>query len=184
MEEKYKMLISNPTPFVSVLTKKVPKKPILNREILEDIFNEIMTSNTLMYFWFDSRKGKNIEKFMASGRQPFNIALNYFSKINTVDIWRNETRLYMNDEKICQFIYGFFVFLKPVLYAIRPSIKKFVCNDNVVFIDIDMIFDALIHEGIDHVCMRKKIPEKILTKLCQITSIKDLSGPFTYSVSL
>uniref|UniRef100_A0A914QJM7 Uncharacterized protein n=1 Tax=Panagrolaimus davidi TaxID=227884 RepID=A0A914QJM7_9BILA len=178
MEEKHKMLISNPTP-----SDSIPKKPILDREILEDIFNEIMTSNTLMYFCFDSRKAKNIEKFMASGRQPFNIALNYFTRINSVDIWRNEIGLYTNNEHICQFIYGFFVFLKPVLYAIG-SIKKFVCNDDVVYIDINMILDAFIHEGIEHVRVSKKIPEKILTKLCQITTIKDLSGPFTYSVSL
>uniref|UniRef100_A0A914QF52 DUF38 domain-containing protein n=1 Tax=Panagrolaimus davidi TaxID=227884 RepID=A0A914QF52_9BILA len=44
-----------------------------------------------------------------------------------------------------------------------------------------MIFDALIHEGIEHVRVPKKIPKKSLTKLCKITSIKDLSGPFTYS---
>uniref|UniRef100_A0A914PFN3 DUF38 domain-containing protein n=1 Tax=Panagrolaimus davidi TaxID=227884 RepID=A0A914PFN3_9BILA len=44
-----------------------------------------------------------------------------------------------------------------------------------------MVFDALIHEGIEYVRVQKKIPEKCLTKLCQITTIKDLSYPFTYS---
>uniref|UniRef100_A0A914Q743 Uncharacterized protein n=1 Tax=Panagrolaimus davidi TaxID=227884 RepID=A0A914Q743_9BILA len=84
----------------------------------------------------------------------------------------------MNNGNICAF--EFFVFLKAVLYAIGPSIKKFVFG-GPVGVDVDMIFDALIHEGIEYVRVEKKIPEKSLTKLCKINSIKDLSGFFTYS---
>uniref|UniRef100_A0AC35FUW5 Uncharacterized protein n=1 Tax=Panagrolaimus sp. PS1159 TaxID=55785 RepID=A0AC35FUW5_9BILA len=173
------MLISNPAPSDSVLTKKIPKKPILNREILEEIFVKIMTGNSYMCSWSDSRKEKNIEIFMASGRQPFNIALNYFTRVNRVEIGSNIIFLHMNDEDICCFTFGFFAFLKPVLYAIGPSIKHFFSFEDPVGAYVDMIFDALIHEGIEHVCVRKNIPEKSLSKLCQITSI--ISGPFTYS---
>uniref|UniRef100_A0A914PPM5 Uncharacterized protein n=1 Tax=Panagrolaimus davidi TaxID=227884 RepID=A0A914PPM5_9BILA len=64
-----------------------------------------------------------------------------------------------------------------------PSIKKLEgpMFGDAVGVDIDMIFDALIHEGIEHVDVHKEMLKKSLTKLCQITSIKDLSGPFTYS---
>uniref|UniRef100_A0A914Q303 DUF38 domain-containing protein n=1 Tax=Panagrolaimus davidi TaxID=227884 RepID=A0A914Q303_9BILA len=61
-----------------------------------------------------------------------------------------------------------------------PSIKEFAFDDPVG-VDIDMISDALIHEGIEHVRFHKKVPEKSLTKLCQITSIKDLSYSFTFA---
>uniref|UniRef100_A0A914PHQ1 Uncharacterized protein n=1 Tax=Panagrolaimus davidi TaxID=227884 RepID=A0A914PHQ1_9BILA len=64
-----------------------------------------------------------------------------------------------------------------------PSIKKFVFCD-ALGADVDMIFDAFIHEGIENVRIPKKIPEKNLKKLCQTTTIKHLYGPFTYSVSL
>uniref|UniRef100_A0A914QZ41 Uncharacterized protein n=1 Tax=Panagrolaimus davidi TaxID=227884 RepID=A0A914QZ41_9BILA len=89
----------------------------------------------------------------------------------------------MNDENICNFTFDSFVFLKPVLYAIGPSIKKFEgpIYGDPVGVDIDMIFDALIHEGIEYVDVHKKISVKSLTKLCQITSIKDLSYPFTFA---
>uniref|UniRef100_A0A914R764 Uncharacterized protein n=1 Tax=Panagrolaimus davidi TaxID=227884 RepID=A0A914R764_9BILA len=167
------MRISNSTPSYSI-----PKKPILNREILEDIFIEIMNRKISLSSELKSKE-QNIERFMASGRQPFNIALNYFTRINRVDIWTNIILLWMNNEYICDFTFELFVFLKPVLYAIE-SIKKFVFCD-AVGVDVDMIFDALIHEGIEYVRVEKKRPEKSLTKLCKINSIKDLSGFFTYS---
>uniref|UniRef100_A0A914P927 CRAL-TRIO domain-containing protein n=1 Tax=Panagrolaimus davidi TaxID=227884 RepID=A0A914P927_9BILA len=129
--------------------KNIPKKPILNREILEDVFIEIMKRNN--FSWFNSRDEKNIESFMASGRQPFNIALNYVTRINSVEIWTPKILLFVNNEKICSFTFEFFVFLKPVLYAIGPSIKKFVFVDRMgVDVDVDMIFGALIHEGIEY----------------------------------
>uniref|UniRef100_A0A914QCI2 Uncharacterized protein n=1 Tax=Panagrolaimus davidi TaxID=227884 RepID=A0A914QCI2_9BILA len=66
--------------------------PVLNREILEDIFVELLEGcNT---------SPNNLQKFMVSGRQPFNIALKYLERvIYGVEFFENDIRITTVDEE-------------------------------------------------------------------------------------
>uniref|UniRef100_A0A914PMH8 Uncharacterized protein n=1 Tax=Panagrolaimus davidi TaxID=227884 RepID=A0A914PMH8_9BILA len=111
---------------------------VLNREILEDIFVELLEDcNTLP---------NNLQKFMVSGRQPFNIALKYLERvIYGVEFFENDIRITTASSKAFDlyFIYRLlkvdeervnkiyrirydFCFIKPFLYAIGDGVKKLI----------------------------------------------------------
>uniref|UniRef100_A0A914PWM3 FTH domain-containing protein n=1 Tax=Panagrolaimus davidi TaxID=227884 RepID=A0A914PWM3_9BILA len=94
--------------------------PVLNGEILEDILVELLEGcNT---------SPNNLQKFMVSGRQPFNIALKYFERvIYGVEFFENDIRITTAKRinKIYRIRYDFY-FIKPFLCAIGDGVKKLI----------------------------------------------------------
>uniref|UniRef100_A0AC35FUY4 Uncharacterized protein n=1 Tax=Panagrolaimus sp. PS1159 TaxID=55785 RepID=A0AC35FUY4_9BILA len=163
------------------INKKVLKKPTLNPEIIYEIFETITRGcGRFLSIEDEEQRKKNIEIFMASGRQPLNVALNFFTRIDSVDIRTNEIRLYNKKVKIGEISYNS-LFLKPILNIIGPSINDFSLSHLPEGVNIDDIFEVLVNEDIEYVSSRKILTEKCFSKLCNLTSIQHLSYPFTYS---
>uniref|UniRef100_A0A914Q1B7 LRR containing protein n=1 Tax=Panagrolaimus davidi TaxID=227884 RepID=A0A914Q1B7_9BILA len=93
---------------------------VLNREILEDIFVELLEGcNT---------SPNNLQKFMVSGRQSFIIALKYLERvIYGAEFFENDIRITTAKRvnKIYRICYDF-CFIKSFLYAIGDGVKKLI----------------------------------------------------------
>uniref|UniRef100_A0A914QNW8 Uncharacterized protein n=1 Tax=Panagrolaimus davidi TaxID=227884 RepID=A0A914QNW8_9BILA len=165
------------------------KKPALNPEILYEIF-ETITRGCDQFLSTEEKeqRKKNIEIFMASGRQPLNVGLNFFTRINSVRVLCDNIEMCIDDDSddevvtIGEISYNS-LFLKPILNVIGPSIRGFCLSNLPEGTDIDDIFEVLVNEGIENVNISSSeiITEKCFSKLCNLTSIKVLSYPFTYS---
>uniref|UniRef100_A0AC34G578 Uncharacterized protein n=1 Tax=Panagrolaimus sp. ES5 TaxID=591445 RepID=A0AC34G578_9BILA len=70
----------------AAIIQKVQKKLILHREILEDVFLEIIQTGPYGHYSHFSKSSANIEKFMLSGVLPFEVALAFFRKTQKVEL--------------------------------------------------------------------------------------------------
>uniref|UniRef100_A0AC35F2H3 LRR containing protein n=1 Tax=Panagrolaimus sp. PS1159 TaxID=55785 RepID=A0AC35F2H3_9BILA len=125
-------------------------------EILTDIFLSLSHKNG---------GSKNIEKFMLSGRQQFEIFLNYFRQTNSVCVKPNCFELYVK-EKYWTFSYNFkFASFISNIAANSIRIMKIEFNQESI------VLDNLLINGLTEVYLNGDISEKYLDQLHSITTL-------------
>uniref|UniRef100_A0A914QGK2 DUF38 domain-containing protein n=1 Tax=Panagrolaimus davidi TaxID=227884 RepID=A0A914QGK2_9BILA len=136
--------------------------PSLNYDILEEIFLESIKVDTT----------QNLEKFMLSGKNPFNIVLRFFSKTQHIDLEPDYFGLWVKEENY-QILHNF-AFLKPLLEVIPQTIVQLNIGENADICRGTKFFESFIRKDMKALVLDEKLPQDYDEIIHAKTSVEEV----------
>uniref|UniRef100_A0A914YSR7 DUF38 domain-containing protein n=1 Tax=Panagrolaimus superbus TaxID=310955 RepID=A0A914YSR7_9BILA len=150
--------------------------PKIIEEVLREVFLELLGN--------DLENAKHIEKFMLSGKEAFEVAINFFSTAKRVTIIKNDFLILFPSGHHHVMLYDCVV-LKPILNAIAESLELLEFRKRPIGSGENVVYDTLIREGLKNIYFYAghEVPANYMEKIRNLKSLENVAFEGDLSIS-